>query len=462
MRFPFILISFIIFGLLSGSCRKELFTDDPAARLNFSTDTVHFDTVFVTVGSATKNFKVFNNNNRAVKISNIRLAGGENSPYRINIDGRATTMFQDYEMAANDSMYIFVEVTIDPNNQTLPFVVEDSIMFETNGNTQKIILSAFGQDANFFENEYLGCDTTWVNNGKPYVIYRSVAVSPGCKLTIEKGVKVYSHKGSGIFVYGTLEVNGTKDEPVIFRGDRLEKTYEDEPGQWYGIRFVPKSHSNRIKHAIISNAEVGIEVDSVPVEGAYNLTIEKSIIRHMTVAGIVGFSSAIDGKNLLVHSCEQLTFLGELGGNYRFTHCTFENSNTKTSRRTPSFIISNADYYDEINKVLYSYALNTEFRNCIIWGNLEEEMKFTRTGKAAFDTTFLYNVVKTKDLKFNPTNLRNTNPRLENTFKHQYHLNKNSPAINAGIQFPAILVPDDLIENARDDKPDMGCYEFKE
>ncbi|MGZ5303428.1 MAG: hypothetical protein ACXWDO_04900 [Bacteroidia bacterium] len=461
MRFHNILFLFIIFSLISGSCRKELFSDDPSARLQFSTDTEHFDTVFVTIGSATKNFKVTNPHNQSVKISNIRLAGGENSAYRINIDGRATTLFQDYELAAKDSMYIFVEVTVDPNNQALPFVVEDSIMFETNGNTQKVILTAFGQNAHFFENEYLGCDTTWVNDGKPYVIYRSVAVSPACKLTIERGVKVYSHKGSGIFVYGTLEVNGTKDEPVIFRGDRLEKVYEDEPGQWYGIRFVPKSHSNKIKHAIISNAQVGIEVDSLPVIGLYNLEIEKSIIRHMTVAGIVGFSSAIDGKNLLVHSCEQLTFLGELGGNYRFTHCTFENSNTKTSRRTPSFVISNADFFDEINNVLYSYDLNTEFRNCIIWGNLEEEMKFTKIGKGAFDTTFLYNFVKTKDIQFNATNFRNKNPRLENTFKHQYHLNLNSPAINAGIKFPAIPVADDIIENPRDDKPDAGCYEFK-
>src|SRR5690606_33819244 len=106
MRFLSFLFLIIITALLSGSCRKEIFTDDPSARLQFSTDTVHFDTVFVTVGSATKNFKVFNPNNQSVKISNIRLAGGENSAFRINIDGRATTMFQDYELAGKDSMYI--------------------------------------------------------------------------------------------------------------------------------------------------------------------------------------------------------------------------------------------------------------------------------------------------------------------------------------------------------------------
>ncbi len=462
MRFNYILFFLFTSIFITGACRKDLFTDDPGAKLVFSTDTVHFDTIFTSVGSATKNFKVFNNNSQAVTISNIRLAGGTASSYRINIDGRATTLFNDYELAAKDSMYIFVEVTINPNNQALPFVVTDSIMFETNGNKQKVVLTSFGQNAHFFENRFLGCDTTWVNDGLPYVIYRSIGVSPNCKLTIEKGVKIYSHKGSGIFVYGTLEVKGTKDEPVIFRGDRLEKMYEHEPGQWYGIRFVPKSHSNIIQHAIISNAEVGIEVDSIPVQGTYNLQIEKTIVRNMTVAGIVGFSSGIDGKNLLVHSCEQYTFLGELGGNYRFTHCTFENSNTKTSRRLPSFVLSNADYFDEVNNIRIAYELNAEFRNSIIWGNLEEEMKFVRTGSNSFDTTFLYNIVKSKAIKFNETNLVNTNPRVESPFRHQYHLNRQSPAINKGFIFPQIPVADDILDNPRDNNPDIGSYEYKE
>ncbi|RYD82974.1 MAG: hypothetical protein EOP53_02165 [Sphingobacteriales bacterium] len=460
MRFPYILFFLFTIVLLSAGCRKEKFTDDPSAKLVFSTDTIHFDTVFVSVGSATQNFKVSNPLGQPLKISNIRLAGGDNSPFRINIDGRPTSSFTDYEIATGDSFYIFVEVTIDPNNQSLPFVVTDSIMFETNGNTQKVILDAFGQNAHFFDNKILGCDTNWVNDGKPYVIYRSAAVPPGCSLTIDKGVKVYSHRGSGLFVYGTLRVNGTQDEPVIFRGDRLERKFETEPGQWYGIRFVPGSSGNRIKHAVISNAYIGVEVDSLPVTGNSNLIIEKTIIKHMTVAGLYGVNSAIEGKNLLIHACEQYTFLGSFGGDYKFTHCTFDDSHNKTGRKTASFGLSN--FYVDINEKPHFSDLKTDFRNCIIWGNLEEEIGFGKADEAGFDTTFLYNVVKTKDYKFNNTNQLNQFPKFKSSSANNYLLDSLSPAINAGLKFSGqFLVTDDLVENPRDDKPDLGCYEFK-
>ncbi len=111
----YLLTLLIAFSLLFGCTDQFNFTDNPNAKLSFSTDTVHFDTVFTTIGSTTLQFRFYNNNNNAVKTT-IQLAGGNQSNFRLNIDGLAANSLTDYEIRANDSAFIFVEVNIDPQN----------------------------------------------------------------------------------------------------------------------------------------------------------------------------------------------------------------------------------------------------------------------------------------------------------------------------------------------------------
>ncbi|MBK9319794.1 MAG: hypothetical protein IPM91_13960 [Bacteroidetes bacterium] len=140
----------ILASILFHSCEKDELLTDAGARPNFSTDTIMFDTVFVSIGSVTKNFRVYNPYDKTMKISSIRLAGGAGSLYRMNVNGLPGKSFTDVEIRGGDSIWIFVEVTINPNNQLLPYVVQDSIIFETNGNQQDIDLVAWGQNAHFF------------------------------------------------------------------------------------------------------------------------------------------------------------------------------------------------------------------------------------------------------------------------------------------------------------------------
>jgi len=80
----------LIFTCLVFGCRKEdRISTDPNARLDFSTDSVLFDTVFTSVGSITKRFKVLNRNTSAISISEIKLAGGGSSSFSININGES-------------------------------------------------------------------------------------------------------------------------------------------------------------------------------------------------------------------------------------------------------------------------------------------------------------------------------------------------------------------------------------
>ena len=203
----------LLFGLLAVllfSCRKdEQFTDDPGAMLVLTEDTVLFDTIFTTVGSVTKRFTVRNENASAVKVD-IALEGGTPSPFRINVDGASGTAFSDVEILGGDSIYIFVEATLNANNANNPFIIEDHILLNTNGNEQSVLLLAWGQDAHFFyptnngggfpDFSIIPCDDHWIND-KPYVIYGYAVVDSLCTLTIDPGVKVYFHGGAGLWVY---------------------------------------------------------------------------------------------------------------------------------------------------------------------------------------------------------------------------------------------------------------------
>ena len=143
------IVALIICALVVlASCKKEnTITTDTNCKLTFSTDTVMFDTVFTSLGSSTHQLKIYNGYQDDLNISEIRLMGGEQSRFKINLDGVNGSEFYNKVIPAHDSLYTFLNVTIDPNDQYTPFVVEDSIMFVTNGNTQMIKLVAWGQNA---------------------------------------------------------------------------------------------------------------------------------------------------------------------------------------------------------------------------------------------------------------------------------------------------------------------------
>src|SRR6187431_853755 len=122
-----LLLFSVLMYLSFSSCTKEEF-EEGRPELEFSEDTIIFDTVFTSVGSSTELFLIYNRGNKDVKLSSIRLATGENSNYRLNVDGVAGKSFTDVEIGSDDSIFVFVEVTVDPNNLTTPLIVSDSII----------------------------------------------------------------------------------------------------------------------------------------------------------------------------------------------------------------------------------------------------------------------------------------------------------------------------------------------
>lgn len=459
---PAIVIFFLI--LIVASCKKNSFITSPDASLYTSADTLSFDTVFTTVGSITQSFKIFNNNNQKLKITNISLAGGSSSPFKINVDGTAAPEVNDVEINSNDSIYVFVQVNVDPSSSTLPFILRDSIQISYNGNTKLVQLQAYGQNAVFLKNQTLTENASW-NKTLPYVILGGVRIDTAVTLTIEAGTKIYLHADAPFLVDGTLIAKGTKDEPVIFTGDRLDEDYKDLPASWPGIYFRNTSENNSMIHTVIKNANQGIIAQNLSATFRPKLNLSRSIIDNIYDAGITGINTNIYADNCLISNCGNNINL-QYGGDYRFVNCTVASYGTIfISHKDPVLKLSN--YLPDAGTSQTS-ALNALFQNCIFWGEggiADNEISIDRQGSSQFSVAFDHVLYKAKDEVPNATfisSLQNETPLFDsinvskNIFDFHFNKDQHSPAVNAGVNNSFLY---DLDDKLRDSKPDMGCYE---
>ena len=467
------------------ACKKDDINNDNSntATLHFSTDTITFDTVFASIGSITKTLTVYNNNNFDVK-SNIALLGNSSAHFRMNIDGVAGNSQNNIEIPAKDSIFIFLEVTIDPSLNTTPYVLADSLVFTTGTQKQDVDVVAWGQDAHFhtansygaiidgndttlFPYHQLDCSEPWEND-KPHVIYGYAVVDPEQTLIINEGCNVYLHKNSGILVGnpfsdqsgGSIKVNGTLGNEVTFQGDRLDSWYKELPGQWDRIWLMPGSIDNEFNYVIIKNGNIGIHADTVASSNP-TVTINNTIIKDMSSIGILGQGANISAANTVVSRCGQYTVACNIGGTYNFTHCTFANYWDYNHRSTPSILLNN--YYEGADGNIYIRDLDAaNFTNCIIDGSLSTEVSFQEQELGEFNYTFDHCLIKLDptidtDNEHYINSIINQSPKFVDAYENDFHLNENSPAIDAG---NPLIILDDIEDNSRI-IPDIGAYEFQ-
>ena len=461
-------LPFVILIVIS-SCKKDSFITSKDASINFSSDTLHFDTVFTSTGSISGWVKVFNSNSQKILISDIRLMGGTNSSFKINIDGFAGTESTNIELAANDSLYIFVSVYVNPGVANLPFLLQDSIQISYNGNQKFIQLDAWGQNAHFLKNQIIKTNTSWTND-LPYVILGGLRVDSNATLTIQKGSRIYTHADAPIIVNGTLLVQGEKDDStrVVFQSDRLDEPYAGFPGSWPGIYFGTSSRDNRLTFAIVRNAYQGLISQDPSSDANPKLTLEQCIIDNIYSEGILGIQTSIDASNCLVSNCGSNIVL-EYGGNYHFINCTVASySNDYIQHLLPVFTLANYTMQGGNNVVA---PLNGRFTNCIFWGDngtVDDEVQVFKQGtNPVFNVLFDYCLWKTKSAPsgYDTSNLvLNQDPMFQNIDNqkrmYDFHLMDESPAIASGTGSGAPSI--DLEGNPRPlIGTDRGAYQKK-
>ena len=486
--FPFFgALLFVASLFMLEACRDNTFITDADATLAFSVDTLRFDTVFTELGSATRILKIYNRHSQPIQISHIKLKDNAFAVFNFNVDGVSSNEVTNVEIAANDSMYVFAEVTINPDLPLTasPFVIGGELEFETNGNLQTVRLEAWGQNANYVPSRWskggfalLNQDATW-DDAKPYVIY-GVLFIDSCTLTLPAGAQVFVHGGIAkledgslyndgiIYVLseGKLKIEGTPEKPVTIQSDRLESEFDDISGQWAGIVLSGGSTGNTFNFAQIKHSIVGVRVDS-----AATLQVRNSLIAHTASSGILGIHSTIVAENCLVFDNGTNSFQGEYGGNYDFKYCTLANF----GNNAPALRLTNALCLDEFCNEFMSFPLVARFKNCIVYGSQSDEVAlFDRLGgaePALFDYQLENCIVRVKDLLKEdayPTFLtehcqpcQNANSTME-LFRDasNYDFHPDTLSIAKQYAVPISGIDRDLENMLRDlSTPDAGCYE---
>jgi hypothetical protein len=464
--------------LFCTACVDEKFSTDSSLRLSFSSDSLKFDTIFSSVGSVTSKVLIYNRNSAALKISQVALGGGKGSSFHINVDGdkNVDNLFKDVEIGANDSLYIFVTVTVEVNT---PILVEDSLVLKTNGIQQSVHLQAYGQNVVVLKNKRCTKDTT-LTSEKPFLVFGNLQVDSTKTLTIKPGCKFYFYNNANIIVKGNLNAQGTLQQPILMRGQRLDLVqftppfpYNTVAGQWGGIYLQGNKGNHILNYVNMNSGRVGVYLQnddraSLPTLKIINSRIHNNLINGLFIQN--GNAEVVNSE--ISNSGSNTVFL--TGGKHSFTHCTIANyfnagdiTNAKSREYKPAVMIM------ELNKIA---PMESVFINCVIAGSFETEFSLASDYPDQYKGIFSHSYIKSPQIvtpQFTNTNIR-WSLKNDTIFKHpSYDIRKDlyfnftldsiSPARGLADKNISGGYPLDINGNSRmsDGAPDAGAYEWK-
>ncbi len=396
-----ILFIFISSIFLWVGCSDENISSNPNYKLSFSRDSLSFDTVFSTIGSTTSGFAIYNRNSKEVSISSITLTNGATTGFHMVVDGTipANNQLSNIEIRAHDSLYVFVSVTVNPTKQDNPLLLKDSIICITNGNRQSVQLQAYGQDVEIFRSKTIHNDTT-LSGTKPYLIYDYLAIDKDKTLTIKPGSTLYFHKNASLKVIGNLKAEGEPKARILFRGDRLDKLFDNVPynylsGQWNGIHVLGAQSTVSLDFVTMNSGKTAILITNPSATLSPSIVINHTRIQNFDSCGIASHNANLTLWNSEISNCRS-GCLSLMGGNYAFVHNTianFYNDIYAGKRRdgTPSVMLFN---YNNDKHAPVPTPVSAEFINCVITGSMPNEIMISDTTRStplkySFDHCYL-------------------------------------------------------------------------
>ena len=462
------------------SCREYHVSDDPSLKLTFSCDTLRFDTLVTEQGSATAQLKVYNRNASAVLIERIWQDG---NIFRINIDGEPDAgHLNNLQINGGDSLFVFVRVMPEANGVNNPVLTEDVLYFHlSSGATQSVHLEAYTQDVARIGRA--GCKRTLYNDltfnaDKPYLIFDTLIISG--TLTMDAGARLFMHSGACIYALGDVSVNGTKEQPVIVRGDRLDRLFDSVPylyagGSWNGIYLQTETpRSYEFHYADILSGNIGLYCMSTCTNPLPMLRMDGCRIHNHTLYGLVLVHTDALITNTEISNCASYCVYCE-GGKQDFVHSTIASYFGNTNIRIQSAGKENAAavYIDNLSKS--EPQTTASFYNSIITGYLRNQIVVATPFDRYYAGAFKGNYLKTDTLKMphaeantywqetDTTNVfRQDFYRYKEYVYYDFRLDSMSPAIGIADSLTALTYPMDKNGVSRATvKPDAGCYQHQ-
>lgn len=458
---------------LAACAEDDSFSTSRSDVLSFSVDTVKMDTTFSNVPTPTHSFWVYNHSGKALRCSSVRLENGNQTGYRVNVDGSYLSpesgyQTQDVEIRKGDSVRVFVELTSPIQHADDPQLVADNLLFQLeSGVQQKVNLKAYSWDAQLLTNLRVRENQT-LQSRQPVVVYGGIRVDSLATLTIGAGTTLYFHENAGLQVYGTLKLQGSVGAEVVMRGDRIDHMfdylpYDRTPGQWQGIELMPSSYGNEMTYADIHSAYHGVLVDSSDVSR------QKLLMQSSTVHNCQGYGVMVDSAKVQICNSQITNTLQNPlyvhGGDVEVNGCTIAQFYPFDARRAtaigfsaplPNLTVKNTlvtGYHDD--EVVWSEPKDGEvfnflFDHCVL-----------RTEKMQTDDSLKFTHVIYEDLK-DTTKFGEKHFKLFDTdnLKYDFHLRKESAAV--GVADPATSLPFDRNGMRRKEEPSVGCYELED
>ena len=376
LRKIFILLAVALCGAMAlSSCIEDGFTTSPSDQPTFSTDTLRMGQIFTLDASPTHRFTVYNRHDKGISIGSIEFADDPQGIFRLNVDGMTGRRFDNVEIRANDSIFVFVEATLPENGRDVPVDVLSHIEFRCNGVSTRFPVKAQGRDVVRFKGNtrFPGSATLLAN--KPYHVTDSIVVEEGATLTLSAGVEMFFHSEARMVVHGTLRIEGTSEDFVSLTGDRsgfvaAQIPYEIMSGQWGGIIFTPTSKDNYISHATIRNSEYGLVLDHA--QGAPALHLIHSQVRNTKNYVVEAIHSSVTAAGCELAEAS-MGIVRLVGGSHLFNQCTIANYYLFTALGGPAVQLSHvtpddADVDEEEQPVDLPF-MTADFTNTIIYGN---------------------------------------------------------------------------------------------
>lgn len=372
MKLKFLLPMLVL--LVTACSDYESFSDDPSFRLAFSSDTIAFDTLVSTIPSSTKTLYVFNSNGDGMRISTIRLEGGADSHFRVNVDGRFLVdgTWNDFEVLNDDSLVVRIEMTPPEAGSNEPLYFTDKLHFILeNGATQTVVLSGGSIDAYIQRGGMIIENDATLLTDKPYVIYDSLTVKHGATLTLTEGTTLMFHDKAALHVYGKLLVQGSIEKPVVLRGDRMDHMfdylkYDNTPSRWEGIIIHKDSYGNELFQCDLHSSRFGIICEDTeqlnPDETMPSVTLNCCILHNIGGDGLqlnncVSSVTNTQISNTLGHT------VNINGGTHVFVYCTLAQFYPFVADIGNALhLASSADGGD------YGLLRKAHFINCVITG----------------------------------------------------------------------------------------------